>query len=171
MADTEKKKTTNVNDGSDLEIAHAEDYGIQRDSEGEILPTIQAVPGLDGKAVKVKPPEPGEYQEYKDVFDEDEGDDDRVDEFLRTFIVDGIGSGGLDEVPPLMVPGLIKAVENAAGGEVFRAVEQIETQENMAAVRAMGDMDPETLSRFAEMGRELNGNGQGQTELHDTVGT
>jgi len=127
---------TRLNDGEDLEIAHAEDFGVSRNSEGELQGVKQRIPGTD-KAVKVKPMAGGEFEEWKDVLEEDEADDDRVDEFLRTFILEGLGADGYDSVPEFIVPGLIQAVKNGSGHEVFRAVQEQQTKDNLAAMEAL----------------------------------
>ena len=130
------ERTTRLSDGEDLEIAHPEDFGVQRDGDGELTPLKQRIPGTE-KAVLVKPMRGGDYEDWKDVLEEDEADDERVDAFLREFIEEGIGSNGLDEVPDFVVPGLIQAVKNGSGHEVFRAVQEQQTKENLAAIEAL----------------------------------
>lgn len=138
------EKTTRLNDGSDLEIAHPEDFGVQRDGDGELTPLQQRIPGTD-KAILVNPMRGGDYQNWKDVLEEDEADDDRVDEFLQEFIAEGIGSEGIDEVPDFVVPGLIQAVKNGSGHEVFRAIEEQQTKENLAAIEALDGVGDEMV--------------------------
>jgi len=135
---------TRLNDGEDLEIAHAEDFGISRNGDGELQGVKQRIPGTD-RAVLVKPMAGGQFEEWKDVLEEDEADDDRVDEFFQTFILEGIGSGGYDEVPEYVAPGLIQAVKNGSGHEVFRAVEEQQTRENLAAMEALDGIGDDAL--------------------------
>ncbi|WP_137288625.1 hypothetical protein [Natronorubrum halophilum] len=136
---------TRLNDGEDLEIAHAEDFGISRNGDGELQGVKQRIPGTD-RAVLVKPMAGGQFEEWKDVLEEDEADDDRVDEFFQTFIEEGIGSGGYDEVPEYVAPGLIQAVKNGSGHEVFRAVQEQQTRENLAAMEALDGIGDEAVS-------------------------
>lgn len=143
---------TRLNDGDGLEIAQPEDFGIARDETGELQPVAQRIPGTE-KAVLVKPMVGGEYERWDDVVESDEADDERVDEFLQAFIVDGIGSNGISDVPDYVVPGLVQAVRNSAGHEVFRAVEEQQTRENLAAIEAMdgsGEMMTDLMSEFMQ---------------------
>ena len=147
------ERTTRLNDGEDLEIAHPEDDGVQRDGDGELTPLKQRIPGTV-MAVLVKPMRGGDYEAWEDVLEKDEADDDRVDAFLREFIEEGIGSNGLDEVPDYVVPGLVQAVKNGSGHEVFRAMQEQQQRENIAAIEALdgvGDGILETaLEEFME---------------------
>lgn len=136
---------TRLNDGEDLEIAHPEDFGVSRNGDGELQGVKQRIPGTD-RAVLVKPMAGGEFEEWKDVLEEDEADDDRVDEFFREFIEEGIGSGGYDEVPEYVAPGLIQAVKNGSGHEVFRAVQEQQTRENLAAMEALDGVGDEAVN-------------------------
>ena len=138
-------RETRLGDGEGLEIAHPEDFGVRRDDEGELQGLPQRIPGTD-YAVMVKPMAGGEYESWKGVLESDEADDDRVDEFLQTFVLEGIGSGGLGEVPEYIVPGLIQAVKNGSGHEVFRAVQDQQTQENLAALEALDGVGDEAVS-------------------------
>ena len=143
------ERTTRLNDGEDLEIAHPEDFGVQRDGDGELTPLKQRIPGTE-MAVLVKPMRGGDYEAWEDVLEEDEADDDRVDEFLREFIVEGIGSNGLDEVPDYVTPGLVQAVKNGSGHEVFRAMREQQTKENLAAIEALDGVGEGILEKAME---------------------
>lgn len=135
---------TRLNDGEDLEIAHPEDFGVSRNGDGELQGVKQRIPGTD-RAILVKPMAGGQFEEWKDVLEEDEADDDRVDEFFEEFILEGIGSNGYDEVPEYVAPGLIQAVKNGSGHEVFRAVEEQQTRENLAAMEALDGIGDDAL--------------------------
>ncbi|WP_323190453.1 hypothetical protein [Halostella sp. PRR32] len=140
-------RETRLNDGNDLEIAHAEDFGVARNADGDLQGVKQRIPGTD-KAVLVKPMAGGEYEDWKDVLEDDEADDDRVDEFFQTFILDGIGANGYDEVPEYVTPGLIQAVKNGSGHEVFRAVQEQQTKENLAAMEALDGIGDEAVDNL-----------------------
>lgn len=150
--------TTRLNDGEDLEIAHPEDFGVARDDSGDLQPLQQRIPGTD-KAVLVKPMVGGAAERYDDVLNESNADDERVEDLLNEFIVEGIGSSAdLDRIPDFLVPGLIQAIRNASGMEVFRAVEEQQLREDMAAIEAldgMGDMEglfEKAMEKAAEEG-------------------
>lgn len=146
----EKDRTaTRLGDGDGLEIAHAEDFGVTRNSDGEVNPLMQKIPGFN-KAVKVKPLVGGDVDEWTDVIEKDEADNDRVDEFLREFIVEGIGSNGIGEVPDYIVPGLVQAVKNASGHEVFLAVEDQQLSESMGMIQQMQGVGDGILEKALE---------------------
>jgi len=157
---------TRLNDGEGLEIAHPEDFGISRDEHGEVQPVAQRIPGTD-MAVRVKPMVGGAYEHWGDVVESDEADDERVDEFLREFIVEGIGSNGLDEVPDYVVPGLVQAIRNSAGHEVFRAVEEQQTRENLAALTGMEgseEMLENLMGEYMRQQMDEDENGDSETQ-------
>lgn len=137
---------TRLNDGAGLEIAHPEDFGISRDADEAVIPIAQRIPGME-KAVMVKPLVDGEYEEWKDILESEEADDERVDEFLETFITEGIGSDGTTNVPDYVVPGLVQAVKNSSGHEVFRAVEEQQVRENMRQMEAMEGIGAQEMVR------------------------
>lgn len=137
---------TRLNDGDDLEIAHPEDFGVTRNEQGDLTGVKQRIPGTD-KAVLVKPMVAGGYEEWKDVLEEDEADDERVDAFFREYILEGVGSGGYDEVPEFVVPGLIAAVKNGSGHEVFRAIQEQQTKENLQAMEALDGVGDEAIEK------------------------
>ena len=148
---------TRLNDGSDLEIAHAEDFGIARDESGELRPIKQRIPGTD-KAVLVRPLVDGAYQRYSDVLESNsEVEDDRVNELFGEYIVEGIGSDGLKDVPDYMVSGLVQAIKNSSGYEVFQAVEQQREREQMSRMKAMDLNIDEFVREEMEKRRTENG--------------
>lgn len=132
---------------NDLEIAHPEDFGVRRNDEGELTPVKQRIPGTE-HAVKVKPLVGGAAERYEDVLEEDRADDDRVEEFFKEFIAEGIGSSGdLSNVPDYLVSPLIQAVKNSSGFSAFSAVQQQQMRENAAALEAVGGMGDELLEK------------------------
>lgn len=148
------EQATRLNDGEGLEIAHPEDFGISRDTEGDVLPLMQRIPGTD-MAIRVRPLVGGEAESYEDVLEQPNAPDERVEELFDAHIVEGIGSDGdLSQIPDYLVPGLIQAIKNSSGHEVFRAVEEQQVQENLAAVEALGDGNGQLLEMAMEMGKE-----------------
>lgn len=150
---------TRLNDGDDLEIAHAEDFGVTRNEDGELSGVKQRIPGTD-KAVLVKPMVSGAYEEWKDVLEEDEADDERVDAFFREFIIEGVGSGGYDEVPEFVVPGLIQAVKNGSGHEVFRAIQEQQTKENLEAMQALDGIGDDAIESMLTEAMDQSNDGE-----------
>lgn len=138
-------RTTRLSDGEGLSIAHPEDFGVSRDGEGEVSPLKQRIPGTD-MAILVKPLVGGKAEEYEDVLESDRADDERVEDLFEEHIIEGIGSrGDLSAIPDYLVPGLIQAVKNSSGHEVFRAVEEQQLQENVAAIEALDGMGDEIM--------------------------
>jgi len=147
---TDNQTETRLNDGDGLDVAHPEDFGFVRGEDGEAQPLRQKIPGMD-KAILVTPLVGGAVNEWEDVLESDAADDDRVDEFLETHIVEGVGANGLhDGLPDYLVPGLIQAVKNSSGHEVFQAVESQQAQENLAMVEQMGGVGEEIMGQMME---------------------
>lgn len=155
MAD-DREMGTRLNDGEGLEIAHEEDFGIQRGEDGDLLPVTQRIPGTE-KAIKVRPP--AQITEYEDVFEQTTASDSRVAEVLDRFVVEGIGQGAdeqwVTETPDYLVAGILQAIKNAGGHEVFLATQQQQTEENlgfldMMDLDAIEDEDLERLMKFGE---------------------
>lgn len=147
---------TRLNDGADgLEIAHPEDFGISRDDDGELLPVKQRIPGTE-MAIRVKPLVGGAYDRWEDILEGKSDETDRVDALFKERIDEGIGAQGIDEVPDYVVPGLVQAIKNSSGHEVFRAVEEQETKEQMAQMEAM---DSDVVENLIEksMDERMNG--------------
>lgn len=150
-------KTTNLNDGEGLQIAHPEDFGVARDGEGELVPTAQRIPGTD-RAVRVKPLVGGAHDRWKHVLEGDEADDEEVDAFLEEYIVEGIGSNGLQDVPDYLVPALIEAVQNSSGFEVFQKLQNRQQERNLKTIAAMDDVPDALLNKVLDIsGVDENG--------------
>lgn len=80
--------STGIADGADLEIASPEDFFHRRDSDDELQPVEQQVPGRE-VAMRVRPPTQGDYQKYHlDDPDELYDDDQLFAEFVNEFFVD-----------------------------------------------------------------------------------
>lgn len=127
---------TRLNDGEGLAIATPEDFGVSRNGDGELRPLQQRIPGTD-MSIRVLPMTGGEIDEWQDILEQNISDDDRVDKFFREYIIEGLGQNGLEEVPDYVVPGLIQAVKNASGHQVFRATEEQQMQETMQQMQLM----------------------------------
>jgi hypothetical protein len=150
---------TRLNDGEGLEIAKPEDFGIQRDEEGNLLPNMQRIPGTE-KAIKVIPLASGAYDEWEHVLEENHSDEDDVDKLFRERIVEGIGSNGIENVPDYVMPGLVQAIKNSSGHEVFQAVESQQMEENLAAMEALDGMEDgpmgDVFSQFMQTAIQKN---------------
>lgn len=158
------EQETRLNNGADLEIAHPEDFGIVRDDDGEIQPTKQKIPGTD-KAILVTPLVDGAYKRHETVLESTgEADDEEVDALFRERIVKGIGSDGLSGVPDYMVSGLVQAIKDSSGYQVFQEVEQIREKEQMSRIEAM-DLDFEEIVQ-EEMNKRMN-NEEGEEETEE----
>lgn len=152
---------TSLNDGDDLEIAHEADFGISRGEDGDLLPIKQRIPGTD-KAIKCKPLTGGAVDEYQDVLEGATADSERVAELFRSHIVEGIGSEATaakvdEEYPGYVVPGLIQALKNSSGHDVFLAVQAARNEEiktNAELIEAMGGV--EGLEGLADLDGELS---------------
>lgn len=141
--------STHLADGEELEIAHPEDFGVARNERGELEPVKQRIPGTE-KAVRCKPLVDGAVDRWEDVLEGASPDDDRVDEFLREYVVEGIGSDGLNNIPDYVVPGLIEAVKRSSGYEVFSRIQEAELEENLQTIQAMENVPEGLLDRIAE---------------------
>lgn len=148
-------RETRLNDGEGLDIAHPEDFGIVRNDRGEIQPKKQRIPGTD-RAIKVIPLVDGKVEEYDDVFESDNAEDERVSELFESHIVEGIGADGdLSKIPDYVVPGLVQALKNSSGHEVFRAVEDQEMEQNLGMMQAMMDEEGSDMMRtLIEAGKD-----------------
>ncbi|WP_324757098.1 hypothetical protein [Haloarcula montana] len=147
-------QNTRLNDGSDLQIAQPEDFGVHRDDNGDLVPQKQRIPGTD-LAIKVKPLVGGAAERYEDVLESDRADDERVEEFFDEFIAEGVGSAGdLDNVPDYLVSGLIKAIKNSSGFGSHQAVQQQEMEENAAAMQAVGASPEELVDQAMEFAND-----------------
>lgn len=156
---------TRLNDGEGLEIAHEEDFGIRRSDDGELLPVRQRIPGTD-KAIKCIPVASGPRHEFKDVFDGADPAAERVAELFREYIVEGIGADataadieGRDGIPYGLVAGLIQALKNSSGEDVFTAVEEQQTEELVAQMGLLETMGSDKVETLAELGKNASENG------------
>lgn len=155
---------TRLNDGQGLEIAHEEDFGISRNGDGDLNPVAQRIPGTD-KAIRCRPVPSGARQEYSDVFDEGDPDAERVAELFDEYIVEGIGSDATAEwveggVPYGLVTGLVQALKNSSGEDVFMAVEEQRSEELLHNVRLMDAVGEESLESLVRLGRDASENGR-----------
>lgn len=145
-------RETRLADGedNDLAIATPEDFGVQRDDNGELVPRKQRIPGTD-LAVRVRPLTNGAAERYEDVLESDRADDERVEEFFEEFIAEGVGSSGnLEDVPDYLVPALLQAVKNSSGFTCYQAVEKQQLRENAAAIEALDGVGDGVLDKALE---------------------
>lgn len=146
---------TRLNDGSELEIAHEEDFGIRRDPDTEeLLPVKQRIPGSD-KAIKVKPVHGGAREKYADVFDSGDAEPERVAEVFNEFIVEGIGADADAEwvetgSPYGVVPALIQALKNSSGEDYFLAVLEQRDEEMRQNLKMLEMFDDDRLQPVLE---------------------
>lgn len=144
-------RRTNLADGGDLEVANPEDYEIQRDGDGEIQPVAQRIPGTDD-AILVRPMPPGDFAEYEPVLSMEDDSTERQLEVLNQFVAEPEAWANADaeyleeNLRGGVLPGILKAVRNAAGYEVFREVREDQIQ---TAGLMMEHMGPEQLEDFA----------------------
>jgi hypothetical protein len=163
--------TTRLNDGEGLEIAHEEDFGIRRGEDGGRTRIAISVPGMRC-AIGRSPP--SSIQEYEDVFEQDEADDDRVAEVLDRFVEEGIGANAdeawVRETPDYLVAGILQAVKNAAGHEVFLAVQNEQVQETMGMLDRL-DLDAiedDVLDRLMKFGEKQRSSSTSSNQTEDT---
>lgn len=149
-------RATRLADGLDgeLEIAQPEDFEVQRDGDGEILPVPQRIPGTD-KAIMVRPMPPGDFQKWLPVLEGQEEDTDKQAEVMRTYIAEGPGADAdVDYVENRLkggvLGGLLKAIRNAAGYEVLRGNREQELEENAPMLKQIDLEDLEGLARLAQ---------------------
>lgn len=132
-----------INDGQGLEIADPNDFIHRRDSDDQLQPVVQQVPGRD-EALRVVPPTTGDFQKYH--LDDPEAlyeDDALYAEFLNEHFPD------LDHVTAQDVEqGMI-----AYGAEMFVDVAQ------RAGGKDMKDaLDERDMKRMLEMIGDGDGN-------------
>lgn len=144
---TETRTTTHVNDGADLEIAEPEDFGVVRNDDGDLETVDQKIPGSgeffpDGepRAIRCKPMVDGAGDKWEDVTEGESPDPDRVDDFFKEFIQEGIGAKGRKNVGYYLEPALIEAVKRSSGQVVFQALQETEMAAEMAALEEMENL-------------------------------
>lgn len=153
-------RTTRLADGEDddLEIASPEDYEVQRNDEGDILPVKQRIPGTDD-ALLVKPMPPGAFNEWKSVLEGQDEDTEKQAEVMREWIVEGPGADATaeyveDQLRGGVVAGLLKAIRNAAGYEVLKGNREEEMEEGL---KVLDQVEGDRLKDLVDLGEELNG--------------
>lgn len=155
MTDEQQSQSTRLGDGEEMKIAQPEDFGVKRDADGDLQPVKQRIPGTD-MAIKVVPLVDGKGDEYEDVLEGDERDPERVDALFRECIAEGIGSDGYADIPEYVREGLITAIKNSNGHQVFLAVQEQQAEElkgQMELVDAVGAENLEQLAAFSENGQ------------------
>jgi hypothetical protein len=151
MADNEV--TTRLNDGDGLQIAQPEDFGIQRDEEGNLKPIMQEIPGSDGLAIRCLPVV--NVEPVADVLEGQNPSDKRVDEVAEQYIVEGPGAdGNLSDVGDYPTNAILQAVKDASGHQYFRAAQERRLEEEAALIESIG---PETLQKLNQVGQNNNG--------------
>lgn len=140
---TGNDSTTRLNDGEDLEIAEPEDFGIQRGPEGDLKPVKQRIPGTD-RAIRCKPVVDSEPVES--VLEAADPSPKAIDDVAQEHIVEGIGANGdLSDLPDYLIQGVLQAIKNASGNDVFLAVQEQRAQENLGMLQTLGEDDIEKL--------------------------
>jgi hypothetical protein len=107
---------TNTPDG-EPEIASIDDFRVSRDSDGELLPVTQSLPGSDA-SVRVVPLTQGDANEYlPESGMPTDLDDDAMLELLKEFYVEPSFESveSLDELVAFGVDPLLMALMNASG--------------------------------------------------------
>lgn len=144
---------TRLNDGADLEIATAEDFGIARDENGDLKPVTQRIPGTE-KAVLVRPVV--DVEPVADVLEGQNPDDDRVDAVAEQHVVEGLGADGdLSSMPDYIINGVLQAIRDSSGHQVFRATQERQVQETTQMLQGL---ETEQMEALMEMG-EATSNG------------
>jgi len=145
---TDDNSATRLNDGEKLEIAEPEDFGIRRNDDGELKPVKQRIPGTD-KAILCKPVVDSEPVE--EVLEAADPTEDDIDALADEYIVEGLGaSGALSDYPDYLIQGVLQAVKNASGNDVFLAAQNQRVEENLAQLDVVGEEDLEKLKAFAD---------------------
>jgi len=143
---------TRLNDGEGLEIAEPEDFGIHRDGDGELKPVKQRIPGTD-KAIRCKPVVDSEPIET--VLEASDPSEDDIDAVASEYIVEGLGAGGnLSDLPDYVIQGVLQALKNASGNDIFLAVENQRVEENVGQLQAVSAEDLEKMQSL--LGEELD---------------
>lgn len=156
MTETEPAEPpeTRLDDGEGLEIATEADFGIVYDDEGELKPVKQRIPGTE-KAIRCRPLPSGALERYEDVLESGQAEDARVAELFNEFIIEGPGSDA-DEAwvrevcPGYLVSGLVQALKNSSGYDVFRAVQQIQNEEARRNLELLQTLGTEEITELAE---------------------
>lgn len=144
-------RETRLNDGSDLQVASWEDFGIQFDDEGNAKTVDQRVPGSERKIV-VKPVI--DIEPVSDVLEAENPDDERVDEVAAKHIVDGPGSeGDLSKGPDYVIIAILQAIKNSSGNEFRLAAEKQQLQEEVELIRTVG---ADNIENLAKLGQDTN---------------
>jgi len=151
---SEDERATRLNDGEGLEIAEPEDFGISRDGDGDLKPVKQRIPGTN-KAIKCKPViDSDPIETVLEAADPSEAD---IDEVGEEYIVAGLGAdGNLSDLPDYIIQGVLQALKNASGNDIFLAVENQRVEENVGQLKAV---DAEDLEKVGQL---LN-NGEGES--------
>lgn len=153
---TDDTSTNSINDGEGMEIADPNDFFHRRDSEDELQPVLQQVPGRD-QAMKVIPPTTGDYQKYH-LENEDKlyGDDELFAEFVNQFFVDLDWEVTAEDVENNLIAfgaePLVDMVKRAGGQDMKDAIEERQIEQFMDLIGGDGDMD---FQKLIEAGQEM----------------
>lgn len=148
-----------VGDGSDLEIADANDiFFAQRDDDGEPMPVKQRVPGRN-QAVRTIPPTEGFYNEYLNPAPKD--DNAKAAEMMTE------GFPDLDVTEDDIENGMlmfgfetaVTVLKRAGGYDMYSALEEQREEQNMKQIETMMDafgVDSDEDMTPAEFMQQLN---------------
>lgn len=135
---------------SDQPIASPEDFRIQRDEDGALLPVREPVPGMD-KDIEVIPlPDGAANRLIPDSLNPDDMDDEAVVEILDEYVVDPDfdidrdrpAENVLDEFKAFTTGPLMQAVFNASGYDVLSGMvmDSMGSEEFAAFAKELEDM-------------------------------
>lgn len=145
-----------INDGEGLEIADPNDFFHRRDSDDELQPVVQKIPGR-GQALRVIPPTTGDYEKYNlddeealfadnallaELFNEKFPD---LDEVTAEDVRDGMIAFGAEP--------LVDCIRRAGGQDMKDAMEEQEIQRMMQLMGEQG-MDFQDLVELGEEAEE-----------------
>lgn len=132
----------------ELEIAAPEDFEVQRDEDGEIVPVRQRIPGTD-QAILVRPMPPGAFNRWLDVLTGQDESTENQARVLSEWVVEPQSWANADveyieqNLKGGVIGGILKAIRNSAGYEVFRAAREEDLAE---ASTLMGQMGEDTMA-------------------------
>lgn len=153
-------RRTRLADGDDLAIANPEDFEIERDETGEIIPEKQRVPGTE-TALLVRPMPPGAFNKWLPVLEGDDEDTEKQAEVISEYVVEPESLANAtpeyleNDIRGGVVGGILQAIRNSAGYEVFRSVREQTVEETAMLFRnfEIDDLVEMTDSLDEDVGR------------------
>lgn len=142
-----------INDGRGLEVANPSDFFHRRDSDDELQPVLQQIPGRE-QAMRVVPPTTGDYQKFH-LGDEERlyADDELFAEFVNAFFVDLEDEVTEQDVRENLIAfgaePLVDMVKRAGGMDMKDALDQRQI-EQMMELMGGEDLDFQQLIKLAD---------------------